>query len=264
MKTFLGFNRADIRLGFNFFKMNLRDRYLGSSLGSVWAILNPLMMLGIYTFVFAFVFKSKLPGAETTLAYVVWLISGYGPWLATTEGITAATTSVTGSAGLVKNMAFKVEILPLAAAGIAIVSLTVALCFSLILNTLDGKLPATTLLFLPGVIAVHFVLIGAIGLWTAAINVFIRDLSLILPNILMVIMFATPLFFPITVFPAFLQKATMLNPFYQISEAYRAIVLQGQLPSGLWMLYVFFISAVIFIAGLKAFRRVKSAFDSAL
>ena len=264
MKTFLGFNRADIRLGFNFFKMNLRDRYLGSSLGSVWAILNPLMMLGIYTFVFAFVFKSKLPGAETTLAYVVWLISGYGPWLATTEGITAATTSVTGSAGLVKNMAFKVEILPLAAAGVAVVSLSVALFFTLALNAVDGKFPTAALLLLPVIVGVHFLIIGAIGLWLAAANVFIRDLSLVLPNILMVIMFSTPIFFPITMFPSLLQKATYLNPFYHISEFYRGILLHGTSPQAEWLLYVLVLGLLIFVTGLKAFRRTKTYFDSAL
>lgn len=264
MKTLLGFNASDVRLGFNFFKMILRDRYLGSSLGTVWAILNPLMMLGIYTFVFAFVFKSKLPGAETTLAYVVWLISGYGPWLATTEGITSASTSVTGSVGLVKNMAFKVEILPLASAGVAIVALSVALLFTFVLNAFDGNAPTPAVLFLPVVVGVHFLIIGAIGLWLAAANVFIRDLSLVLPNILMVIMFATPIFFPITMFPSLLQKATHLNPFYHISEFYRGILLQGSYPSAAWLLYVFILGAVIFAAGLKAFRRSKSYFDAAL
>jgi lipopolysaccharide transport system permease protein len=264
MMTFLGFNRSDLKLGFNLFKMNLRDRYLGSSLGSVWAILNPLMMMGIYTFIFGFVFKSKLPGAETTLAYVVWLISGYGPWLATTEGIMSATTSVTGSAGLVKNMAFKVEILPLAAAGLAIVSLAVALCFSVILNTFDGKPPTIALLMLPAVIGVHFVLIGAIGLWLAAVNVFVRDLSLILPNILMVFMFFTPIFIPISAYPLIVQKVTQLNPFYHISESYRVIFLQGQMPSLLWLLYVFLLSMLILTTGLKGFRRAKHRFDSAL
>ena len=66
-----GFNKQDMRLAFNLFKMNVRDRYLGSSLGSFWAIANPLFMLALYTFVFGFVFKVRLPGAETTLGYVI-------------------------------------------------------------------------------------------------------------------------------------------------------------------------------------------------
>lgn len=264
MKTLLGFNASDVRLGFNFFKMNLRDRYLGSSLGGAWAILNPLMMLGIYTFVFAFVLKSKLPGAETSLAYVVWLISGYGPWLATTEGINAATTSVTGSVGLVKNMAFKVEILPLAAAGVAVVSLSVALFFTLALNTLDGNVPSFALALLPAVIGIHFLLIGALGLWLAAANVFMRDMSLVLPNILMVVMFLTPIFYPINLLPLPLQTVTMANPFFHISESYRSILLSNTLPNVAGLLYVALVGLVCFRTGLTAFRRVKPYFDAAL
>ena len=84
------FNRQDLRLAVNLWKMAVRDRYLGSSLGSFWAVANPLFMLALYTFVFGFVFKVRLPGAESTLEYVIWLIVGYGPWIATTEAIMAA------------------------------------------------------------------------------------------------------------------------------------------------------------------------------
>ena len=132
MKIF-EFARHDIRLAINLFKMNVRDRYLGSSLGAFWAIFNPLFMLAVYTFVFGFVFKVRLPGAETTLAYVVWLISGYGPWIAMTEAIMSSTNSVSGSSGLVKNMAFKTELLPISSAFIGLINLTVSLVFLMVL-----------------------------------------------------------------------------------------------------------------------------------
>src|SRR3990167_2612187 len=128
MKIF-EFARHDIRLAINLFKMNVRDRYLGSSLGAFWAIFNPLFMLAVYTFVFGFVFKVRLPGAETTLAYVIWLISGYGPWIAMTEALMSSTNSVVGSAGIVKNMAFKTEILPISAALTGFITLIVSLFF---------------------------------------------------------------------------------------------------------------------------------------
>ena len=128
-----GFNRYDLRLLINLFKMNVRDRYLGSSLGSFWAISNPLFMLALYTYIFGFVFKVKLPGAETTLAYVIWLISGYGPWIATTEAIMGAANSVVGASGLVKNMAFKTELLPIAGALVGAINLAVSFVFLLVL-----------------------------------------------------------------------------------------------------------------------------------
>ena len=90
----LGFDRADALRLLNFLKMGLRDRFLGSTLGLVWAIVNPLLMMGIFTFVFAFVFRSRLPGAETSLSFVIWLISGYGPWLAIGDSLATSTGSV--------------------------------------------------------------------------------------------------------------------------------------------------------------------------
>src|SRR6478752_7517935 len=124
----LGFARTDGRLTVNLLAMNIRDRYLGSSLGSVWAIANPLFMLVLYTFLFGFVFKVRLPGAETTFAYALWLISGYGPWLGTVEALTAATHSVVGASGIVKNLAIKTELLPIAATFVGSLTAVLSAC----------------------------------------------------------------------------------------------------------------------------------------
>jgi lipopolysaccharide transport system permease protein len=260
----LGFTKQDVRLAFNIFKMNVRDRYLGSSLGSFWAVANPLFMLAIFTFVFGFVFKIRLPGAETTLGYVIWLIVGYGPWIATTEAITATTNSVTGAAGVVKNLAFKTELLPISAAFVGLISLGVSLFFLLILLIVDGRTPGWHVLWLPFIIFQQFFLIVSLGLWLAAINVFVRDLSLVLPNMLMIVMFATPIFYPIETVPAVVQKLSFANPFFQISDAYRAVILHDTDPGLLGLGYVFVLSVAIFLMGLTAFRRAKGYFDSAL
>lgn len=259
-----GFNKNDIYLGFNLFKMNVRDRYLGSTLGSFWAIANPLFMLGLYTFVFGFVFKVRLPGAETTLGYVVWLISGYGPWIATVEAISASTSSVVGSAGIVKNMAFKTELLPIASALMGLISLAVSLCFLLVLLFFAGNVPSWHIVWLPLVVAVQFFLIISIGLWLSALNVFVRDLSVALPNILTIFMFATPIFYPLESMPTLVQNLSLGNPFYVIAEAYRTVLLQHNSPNMLALLFVVLLAGLLFISGLRAFRRAKGYFDAAL
>lgn len=260
----LGFNKQDIRLAFNLFKMNVRDRYLGSSLGSFWSIANPLFMLALYTFVFGFVFKVRLPGAETTLGYVIWLIIGYGPWIATIEAIMASTISVVGAAGVVKNMAFKTELLPISAAFVGLISLGVSLCFLLILMTVDGNFPDWHIVWLPLIIALQFFLIVGLGLWLSAINVFVRDLSLALPNMLTIIMFLTPIFYPMESMPRLVQKLSFANPFYLIADAYRSVLMHNLTPNLAGMSYIFILSLTIFYFGLAAFRRAKGFFDSAL
>ncbi len=259
-----GFNKQDIRLAFNLFKMNVRDRYLGSSLGSFWAIANPFFMLALYTFVFGFVFKVRIPGAETTLGYVIWLIIGYGPWMATVEAIMASTTSVVGAAGVVKNMAFKTELLPISASFVGIISLGVSLFFLLVLMTFAGNVPDWHIVWLPLIIMLQFFLILSIGLWLSAINVFVRDLSIALPNMLTIIMFLTPIFYPMESMPAAVQKLSFANPFFLIADAYRASLERHQSPSSIGLICLFFLSLMLFISGLAAFRRAKGFFDSAL
>jgi lipopolysaccharide transport system permease protein len=259
-----GFDRHDIRLGFNLFAMQVRDRYLGSWLGSFWAVANPLFMLGIYTFVFGFVLNVRLPGAETTLGYVIWLISGYGPWIATNEALMASTGSVVGAVGLVKNLAFKTELLPIASAFVGLISLFVSLCFMLVLMCVEGNLPSWHLLWIPIVVALQMLLIIALGLWLSAVNVFVRDISQMLPNLLIIIMFATPIFYPIESMPEIVRKLTIANPFYVISEAYRSAILQHTSPRLELLAYVLLLSLLIFSLGLAAFRRIKGHFSSAL
>ena len=259
-----GFNKQDLRLAFNLFKMNVRDRYLGSSLGSFWAVANPLFMLALYTFVFGFIFKVRLPGADTTMGYVIWLIIGYGPWIATIEAIMASTLSVVGAAGVVKNMAFKTELLPISAAFIGLISLGVSLVFLIVLMAIAGNVPDWHIVWLPLIVILQFFLLVSLGLWLSAINVFMRDLGIVLPNMLMIILFMTPIFYPLESMPALVQKLSFANPFYLIADAYRGVLLHHTTPSLTGMAYLFFLSLLIFYFGLAAFRRVKGNFDAAL
>ncbi|WP_207765417.1 ABC transporter permease [Cuspidothrix issatschenkoi] len=262
--SILGFTYQDLKFIFNFCKMNIRDRYLGSSLGSIWAVLNPLLMLGIYTFVFGYVFKSKLPGSDTTLSYAIWLISGYGPWLAINESIMAATTSVVSGAGLIKNIAFKTEVLPVASSLVGFVPLAVSILFLLILLVIDGNLPTWHVIIVIPVTIILFWFIIAISFFLSAINVFIRDVSVILPNLLMMLLFATPIFYPLELVPGILQIASQANPFYILAEAYRECILNHNIPNLIALGYVLLISYIIYLVGLKFFQRLKGYFDAFL
>ena len=260
----LDFNKKDMQLAFHLFRMNMRDRYLGSTLGGFWAIANPLFMLILYTFVFGFILKVRLPGVETTWGYVIWLISGYGPWIATSEAIMASTTSVVGAAGVVKNIAFKTELLPLAASLGGVISLGVSLLFLIVATTITNNVLDWRVLWLPVIAVLQFSIIAALGLWLSAINVFVRDLSIALPNLLTILMFITPIFYPIKSMPLVLQKLCLVNPFYLITDAYREVLLNHSSPNMYAMFYILILSMIIFYFGLSAFRRVKGNFDSAL
>jgi len=145
--TVAGFERRDLLTIWNFARMFVRDRFLGSRLGSIWAVINPLLLMALYTFVFGFVFKARLPGSETTLAYTAWLIAGFGPWLAISEGISSAAASIHGNSGIIKNLAIKSECLPLAAVLVGLIPLLVSLLFLLALLIADGNFFSNHLVF---------------------------------------------------------------------------------------------------------------------
>lgn len=262
--TLAGFDRRDFGMLINLFRMMLGDRFLGSSLGLAWAILSPLLLMGIFLFVFTYVFPSRLPGRDGTLPFIIWLISGYAPWLALSEGLGTATGSVTGASGIVKNIAFKSELLPVVGTMLGLVPLGVGLALILVLQLAAGEGVRPAMLVLPFVILLQLVFVSGIGLFLAALNVFLRDTALALPSVLTILLFASPIFYPITSYPQEVQAFLVYNPFYVLAECYRAPILAGKLPP-LWMVvYLTVISAALFRGGLWWFRRLKSFFDTRL
>jgi lipopolysaccharide transport system permease protein len=260
----VGFDRRDLGMLNNLFRMSLGDRFLGSALGLIWAILSPLLLLSIFTFVFTFVFPSRLSGKEGAHSFVIWLISGYGPWLALSEGLSFATGSVVGNAGIVKNIAFKSELLPMVGSLMGLVPLGVSFAIILILMIVSGQRPPLALFWLPFAILLQFVFVSGLGLFLGALNVFVRDTQLVLPNLLTLILFASPIFYPLAAYPAWARSVLVFNPFYVIAECYRAPILDGILPP-LWMVaYMTVVATLVFAGGLWWFRRLKSFFDARL
>ena len=260
----LGYDRRDARTVLNLLRVELRDRHLGSLLGIVWAVLQPLLQVMVYTFVFAFLFRARAPGADTTLSYVVWMISGLGPWIATAEGITAGANSIVSRAALVKNVPMKTELLPVASALTGLVPLTVMIAFVLLVAAIDGNLPSAHVVYLAPAALLQFALVIGLSLFLAPVVVFLRDLAHALPNLLMIAMFLTPIFYAVDAMPGPLQTLSAFNPFYAVAEGYRQPLIHHRLPSLVQTLYLAGFGLAAVALGLGFFRRLKSSFDSAL
>jgi lipopolysaccharide transport system permease protein len=261
----MGFDQADLKFILNLWKINISDRYLGSILGGVWAIMNPLLMFTLFTFVFGYVFKARLPGADTTMAYSIWLIAGYGPWMANTEALTSAANSIIGNAGLVKNVSFKTEALPIAATMLGLIPLAVSIIFLLLLQLFSGDGLHWTVVWLPLLVSIQFLFLSALGVLLAAITTFVRDLGILLPNLLMIVLFATPIFYPVEALPSYASKLMEFNPIYIIATSYRNILLDGQVgPSIIPMLTIAVFSLGFLYFSLGLFRRVKVYFSAVI
>jgi len=241
----LGYSFADLPLLRRFVAMSLYDRVMGSGLG-------------------IFGFKARLGGAETSLTYVAWLISGYAPWQAIGKGPTASVGSIVGNAALIKNLSFRAESPPLAAVLAALVPFAVGLVYLAAIFAVEGVAPSMSWLAMPVVLALQVLLVAGLALALSTINVFLRDVALVLPNLLLVLLVATAIFYPIDMFPERLRPVAALNSIHLIAEGCLARLLRGAWPSAMSLAVLGGWGLLCFAVGAFVFRRLKPLFDNRL
>ncbi len=260
----LGFDVNDIALTYNLWKMGLRDRYLGSYLGLFWAILQPTLLLVLYTFVFGIVLKVQPQGISSPIAYVIWMFSGLIPYFVFNEAISSSANSLISNASLIKNIVFKSETIPIAAVFNAIVPLIVGLIFIFLLLIIDGQMLTWHILLLLPIILLQFIFLIGLGYLLSATAVFFRDIIQLIPTLTMALLFATPIFYPIENMPAIVAKLTFFNPLYQMVQPYRGVIVNHQVPDLFGLLYFGILSLVLLMVGLFYFRKLKGYFEMVL
>lgn len=248
---------------------DMEARYKGSVLGNFWPLINQLAQLLIYTYVFAVVLRVKLSlkgmPADNSLVFGLWLFAGLVPWLAFSNGLLQASSSVVGQPNLVKKVVFPLSLLPLVPvlssfleSTFGLMALTTFVVF--VSNTLHP-----TLLLLPLVWAPQLLLTAGLGYLTAGLTVFIRDIPQTLGVVLNLWFYATPLMYPAGMIPdPFQQWIFWLNPLAAIGEMYRDVVLIGEITHwGEWTAATG-LSFVIFSASFWCYKKLRPAFADVL
>lgn len=251
-------------LATHFIRRELRERYRGSFTGFGWALLQPLLQLAIYAFVFVQVFKARVPGADAP-GYVPFLIVAMWPWVAFSDAVVRSTTAIQDNAALIGKVALPREILVLAPCsasfllhGGGFIAILVALALSRQGIQLQN-LPLALLLYVP-----MFAYTLGTALLFAALQVFVRDLSQMLGQLLTLMMFAAPIFYDRANLPVQYQHWLDLNPFTFYAEAFRSILLgYGPFP---WtsLLIAAGVAMASLALGLWVFRRLDSHFEDFL
>jgi lipopolysaccharide transport system permease protein len=216
-----------LSLALHFIRRDIRNRYLGSFSGGLWALLQPLIQLAVYGFVFVYVFKARVPGADAP-GYVPFLALGLWPWTAFAEGVTRATTAIQDNAALIGKVALPRAVLVFAAVASSFLIQGVGFCAIVIALRLSGV--PIDLLALPlalcGFVQLFILALGFAFLF-AAVQVFVRDLAPALPQLLMLWMFASPIFYARSSLPERYQGWMDFNPFTHYVEFFRAILLHS-------------------------------------
>jgi len=233
-------------------------RYRGSVLGFLWTLLNPLLLMTVYTLVFSIYFRLDMD------KYPAFLFTGLVPWLWFASSVQQGVTCILDGAGLVTRSQFPVEVLP-------VVTLTAnSVNFLLTLPLLFGLLAAfrvklgAAVLALPMLIGLEYLLTLAFVLALSALNVHYRDLQHLILHALTVLQFLTPVFYPLSLIPESLRPWALLNPLTVLISAFHDVLFFNRLPPWPPVLALLAFTAVILSVASAMFMRYKHTFAEAL
>lgn len=243
----------------NLVKRDLAVRYKRSALGFLWSFLNPLLMMLVFSIVFMVV------KPLTVRSYPLFVLAGLLPWNFLTGSLSGAARSITGNANLIDKVYFPREVLPLSVVLSNLVNFLLSLLVFLPLGFLLGAQFSYWTLALPLVILVQLILVTGLSLLVATINVFYRDLELVLDVALTAWFFLTPIFYELELLPNRVLGVDVwrlvytLNPMATLVTDYRYIMLY-QYPVIRHTLISLVVGVVLLVAGWVLFRRTAPIF----
>jgi len=217
----------------------LKGRYRGSVLGFFWSLVQPLLLLAVYSAVFGLVFSPRAGAGPAP--YPLFLVCGLFPWIWFSTGLGEGTTAFTANAGLIRRAVFPAELLPIVPVLANLVHFLLALPV-LALGLLVGRAAGFPVggwgaLALPGIVALELLLIGGLALALAALHAHFKDVRDLLTSLLTLLFFLTPILYPIAAVPVpALRWVVRLSPATPFTLAYQQALFEGRWPApALWL-----------------------------
>lgn len=249
-------------------QMTRRDiaiRYRGSLIGLAWSVLNPALMLTVYTFVFSVVFKSRWESADETQAdFAISLFAGMIVFNLFAEISNLAPTLITSNVNFVKKVVFPLEVLPWVSLGSALFHTVISLLVLLVVQLIINRLLPWTIIFLPVVLLP--LLLATIGTawFLAAFGVYVRDIDQITRVLTSMLMFLSAVFYPISALPEEYQPILSLNPLVLIITESRKVIVFGELPDWFSLGGSLLAGLIIAYAGFWWFQKTRKGFADVL
>ncbi len=242
---------------------DIKVRYKQTVLGVGWAVLQPILMMLIFTLLRSRVATGS-SGTPDGIPYPVFVFAGLTPWTLFSSGITAASVVLVGNSNLVTKVYFPRLVLPLASAGSYLVDLLMTVVVLLVLMAGYGLYPSWRIVALPALIVLAVVATVGIGFWFSALNARYRDVRYVVPFLLQVGLFVSPIAYAAAKVPGAYQWIYNLNPMVAVIEAFRWSLLGVSWDLGWVPLISVAASMVILVSGAYFFRRVERTFAEEL
>ncbi len=230
---------------------DLADRYKRSSLGFLWAVIEPLGFMAIYTVVFSIIIRLNIED------YPVFLLCGILPWIYFSKSLIYSTESITKDSHLVKKIYFPREVLPISSVLARLVNFVISLIILEVFLVLFRNVHAAAALFwIIVVILVQTIFSIGLALILSSLNVYFQDVKLILEFVALIWFYATPVFYPISMVPEKLRPFYILNPMAGIISSYRNIILENRAPANAEFYVAALLSFLTLFTGIFVFEKL--------
>ncbi len=235
---------------------DVKVRYKQTLLGAVWAILQPLLTMIIFTLLFG-----KLAGIKSDgIPYPIFAYAGLLIWTLFANAVTNSGNSLVSSANLITKIYFPRMIIPGAAVGACLVDFAISFVILVPLMIYYGITVNPTIVMLPALIALATLLAVGVGMWLSALNVKYRDIRYAIPFLIQLWMFASPVIYPVSIVPEKWRWVLMLNPLTGIIENFRIALFADRSFEWKSLAVSAAITLVVLIYSAYSFRRMERGF----
>ncbi|KIG07755.1 ABC-2 type transporter [Burkholderia sp. MR1] len=253
------------RLIFQMARREVIGRYRGSALGLLWSFFNPLLLLVVYTFVFSVVFKARWnTNSDSKTEFAIVLFIGMIVFQVFSETINRAPSLIVSNVNYVKKVVFPLEVLPVVALLVSLFHAAVSLVVLLLAMLVLGFNVPWTIVCFPLIVLPFLLFIAGLAWLLSSLGVFIQDIGQSIGLVTTVLMFLTPVFYPLNSLPVAYQHIISLNPIAFVIEQSRNVVIWGVLPN--WIGFAKLTASSVIVAGLGYywFARTRKGFADVL
>jgi lipopolysaccharide transport system permease protein len=235
---------------------DLKVRYKQTALGVVWAIIQPLFTMLIFSLFFGRLAKIPSDG----IPYPLFSYCALVPWTFFAHGLTMGSNSVVDSANLVKKVYFPRLAMPIATVLAGLVDFFLAFVMLLGMLIFFGRVPTLNVIWLPPLLLLGLITALGVSLWLSALNVEYRDVRHAIPFLTQIWMYATPIAYPSSLLPEPWRSVYGLNPMVGVVEGFRWALLGAKTGPGPMLAVSSVAALVILISGAAYFRRMERTF----
>jgi lipopolysaccharide transport system permease protein len=241
-------------------RRELVARYKGSALGVIWAVLTPVVMIVIFTFIFAGIFNARFGVRSSPWDYAIYLFCGLLPWNMFQETLIVSATTVISHANLVKRVVFPLEALPIAQALAALGNQMFGTLVLLVAILIIRRQVHLTVFWLPVVLLPQLIATLGAAWLIASLGVFLRDIAQGITLFLTAWMYLTPILYPESIVPEQYRWYININPFTPLIRSYRRILIEGSAPDWPGLAYFAAFAVVFFLFGYWWFAKTRKNF----